>query len=38
MANDHRNVSARRNVVTGLEIRKVLVEIEPNPKIGKFPG
>ena len=38
VANDHRNVLARRNVVAWLEIRQVLVEIEPKPNIREFTG
>jgi hypothetical protein len=33
-----RNVFARRDVETALEQRQVVIEIEPNAKIGKLTG
>jgi hypothetical protein len=36
--NDHRNIFPWCDVETRLEKRQVLIEIEPNAKIGKFTG
>jgi len=36
--NDHGNMLAGRDVVTGPEFRQVFVEVEPNAEVGELAG
>jgi hypothetical protein len=35
---NHRNLLARRDVVTGLKLWQVFVEVEPDTEVGELPG
>ncbi len=37
-SNDHRNLLARCDVVTGPEFRRVFIEVEPNAEVGELAG